>query len=65
MNRLGSPGGFLQAAASEVVAPLWKVGDKATQYLMTAFYELMFKGDTTEGVGPMPPASRCAARSSG
>ena len=23
---------------------------------MTAFYELMFKGDATEGVGPMPPA---------
>ena len=53
---VGFPAGFLQAGASGVVAPLWKVGDKATQYLMTAFYELMFKGDTTEGVGPMPPA---------
>jgi CHAT domain-containing protein/tetratricopeptide (TPR) repeat protein len=40
---VGLPGGFLRAGASNVIASLWVVDDRATAYLMENFYRNLFE----------------------
>ncbi|MCH5221408.1 MAG: CHAT domain-containing protein [Muribaculaceae bacterium] len=40
--------GFKKAGANSIMMSLWKVDDKATQMLMTAFYDKFLKGKTKQ-----------------